>query len=215
MNKERITSVVKEIKENSKERKFTQTFDLIINLQNLDLKKPEHKIDFGVVLETQMKPKKLKICAIVDRSVLIEDIFDKVLYNDELLAVKQEISKIREITHSFDKFVVQANFMPQFAQVFGKYLGPMGKMPSPKLGMIINPKTQFKELEEKLQKTVHLQTKKNLVLQTSIGSADIEDKKIVSNIINILNTLEVELPNQKHNIKNVFLKLTMGSLVKL
>ena len=215
MDKKKLSDVVKEIKGNSKERNFTQTFDLIVNLQNLDLKKPEHKVDIGVVLKTPIKSKGLKICAIVDRTIVVDKIFDRVLYNDEIDAVKNDIKEIRKITHKFDKFVVQANFMPIFAQVFGKYLGPMGKMPSPKLGMIVNPKTQFQDLRDKLQKTVHLQTKKNLVLQASVGSVSTSDEEIIANVENVLSVLENELPNQKHNIKNVALKLTMGSPIKL
>jgi len=129
--------------------------------------------------------------------------------------MKGNLKKIRPIIHEFDKFVVQANYMPLFAQVLGRYLGPMNKMPSPKLGMVITNKTPLKELYDKLQKTVHLQTKKNLVIQATIGSEKESDDIIAENINHVYETLLHALPNQHNNLKNVNLKLTMGKKVVL
>ncbi|NQZ85373.1 MAG: hypothetical protein HRU03_06660 [Nanoarchaeales archaeon] len=211
-----IVTKIKEVRELSVKRKFDQTFDLVFNLQNLDLKKPEHKVDVGIVLKTNVKPKKHKICVIIDHTVQgAEGVFDHVLFNDELAAMKGNMEKIRKITHKFDKFVVQANHMPLFAQVLGRYLGPMGKMPSPKLGMVITPKTPLPALYEKLQKTVHLQTKKNLVLQVSVGSEKESDEAIAENILAVYDQLIHALPAQKNNLKNSKLKLTMSKLVVL
>jgi large subunit ribosomal protein L1 len=211
-----INTKIKELRETSVKRKFAQTFDLVFNLQNLDLKKPEHKVDVGVVLNTNVKPKNFKVCAIIDHTVSgAEEVFDKVLFNDELAALKGNMEKIRKITHEFDKFVVQANHMPLFAQVLGRYLGPMGKMPSPKLGMIITSKSPLGPLYEKLQKTVHLQTKKNLVLQVSVGSETESDEAIAENINLVYEQLIHALPAQKNNLKNTNLKLTMSKSVVL
>jgi len=214
MKLQEIESKIKEVRELSEKRNFTQTFDLVFNLQNLDLKKPEHKVDVGITLKTDVKPKKFKICAIVDHTVPdADEVFDKVIYNDELASLKGNMEKIRKFTHGYDKFVVQANHMPLFAQVLGRYLGPMGKMPSPKLGMIISPKTPLKPLYDKLQKTVLLQTKKNLVLQVSVGSETESDADIADNISHVYDALIHALPAQKNNLKNTKLKLTMSKLV--
>jgi len=211
-----IKNKLKEVRELSKKRKFDQNFDLIINLQNMDLKKADHKVDIGVTLVNQVKSKKMKICAIIDHSLTGADkVFDKVLYNDELSEMKGNMDKIRPIIHGYDKFVVQANLMPIFAQILGRYLGPMNKMPSPKLGMIINPKTPLQALFDKLQKTVLIQTKKNLVLQMTIGSEKESDENITENIEHIFDSVLHALPNQHNNIKNVKVKLTMGKLVEL
>ena len=40
-----ILEKIKELKEKSKKRNFTQRFDLIINLKDIDLKKSENKIN--------------------------------------------------------------------------------------------------------------------------------------------------------------------------
>lgn len=216
MDQKSIETAIKKVREDSGKRNFTQTFDLIVNLQFMDLKKPEHKVDVGVVLYNNLKPKKLKICAVIDHSISgAEEIFDKVLYNDELASLKGDMKEIRKITHGYDKFVVLANLMPTFAQVLGRYLGPMNKMPSPKLGMVINPKTPLQELYDKIQKTAHLQTKKNLVLQTSIGSEKESDENLAKNVLLIRDALVHALPAHENNLKNISIKLTMGKLVVL
>ena len=216
MNVEEITQKLKQARELSKQRNFTQTFDLIFNLQQIDLKKPDHKVDVGVTLSSQAKPKKQTVCAVVDHSMShAEKIFDKVIYNDELEKVKGDMDEIRKITHGYDKFVVQANLMPLFAQILGRYLGPMNKMPSPKLGMVITDKTPLEPLYEKLQKTVHLATRKNTVLQVPVGPESESDETIAKNISTVYDALYQALPNNGHNIKNVSIKLTMGNPVVL
>lgn len=216
MEQAHIQTKLKELRGNSQKRKFTQTFDLIVNLQSLDLKKPEHKVDVGVTIDTPVRAKKVTICAVVDQSISgAEDIFDKVIYSDELQSLKGDMKKIRAVTHGFDKFVVQANLMPVFAQVLGRYLGPMNKMPSPKLGMVITDKTPLQPLYDKLQKTVQLQTKKNLVLQAAIGAESESDEIIAKNIAQVYDALVHALPNHQNNIKNVGVKLTMSKKVGL
>ena len=118
-----VASKVKEARESSKKRNFTQTFDCVINLQNMDLKKPEHKVDVGVVFSKPVKAGKLKICAVVDQGVEgAEKVFDRVVYIEELNAMKGDMKKIRTLTHKFDKFVVLSNHMPAFAQILSSAL---------------------------------------------------------------------------------------------
>jgi len=216
MNLKEIEQKIKEVRKLSSKRKFTQTFDIIINLQQLDLRKPDHKVDIGVTLDCNLRPKKYKICAVVDHGISgAEKIFDKVVFNDELIAMKGDMEKIRKITHGYDKFVVLMNVMPVFAQVLGRYLGPMNKMPSPKLGMVVTNKTDLKATYDKIQKTVQLQTKKNLVLQSAVGAESESDELIAKNILHLHDALSHTLPNHKHNIKEIVLKLTMSKGVRL
>lgn len=211
-----VKKKIVEVREASKQRKFTQTFDLIFNLQNMDLKRPDHKVDVGVPMDCNLRAKNYKVCVIIDHSITgAEKIFDHVVYNDELTAMKGNMEEIRKLTHNYDKFVVVANYMPLFAQILGRYLGPMNKMPSPKLGMVISNKAPLQDVYNKIQNTAHLQTKKNLVLQISIGAESESDEVIAKNIIHAHEVLVHSLPNHNHNIKDNFLKLTMGKVVRL
>ena len=50
MEKQTILETVKKVREISPKRKFNQSFDLIINLTNIDLKKQEQKVDLYYTL---------------------------------------------------------------------------------------------------------------------------------------------------------------------
>ncbi len=216
MDTKLILEKIKEARGNSKKRNFVQTFDCIVNLKNLDLRKPEHKIDLGVQIESFIKAKPLRIAAVIDHSITgAEDIFDKVIYKEDLEKYKGNIKEIRKLSKEADKFVVLATLMPTFAQIFGKYLGPQNKMPNPRLGMVIGPKVDLKALYDKLQRTVHLQTRKNLVLQFSFGSEAEKDEVLAENLKHVLDSLVHALPLEKNNIKDIFIKLTMGRLVRI
>ena len=61
LNMKNLTAAVKEVKANTKERKFSQSIDLAINLQNIDMKKPEVRINtipniFVSVYPTSKRP---------------------------------------------------------------------------------------------------------------------------------------------------------------
>ena len=60
MEKEKILEALKSIR--NKKRKFSQSVDLVVSLKELDLKKPEHQVDFFITLPADAK-KKTKICA--------------------------------------------------------------------------------------------------------------------------------------------------------
>ena len=72
MDKKNALDVVKELKKNAVKRKFVQAVDVIVNLQDLDFKKPDHQLDFYVTLPNSTGKKK-RIAAFVDA-----DLFDAI-----------------------------------------------------------------------------------------------------------------------------------------
>ena len=211
-----IKTKIEEARKLAKKRNFVQTFDGIINLKQLDPKNPSHKIDLGVTINSPIKNKPLKVVAFLEREIPNADkAFDKVIYKNELEEYKNNFPKIKELYKKYDKFIVHAQVMPMFAQIFGRYLGPLNKMPNPRLGHVINDKTDVLALREKLEKTVQLQNKKSNVLQFSFGSEKLDDETLASNLKTILESLEMHLPAQRNNIKDVYIKLTMSKPVRL
>lgn len=215
MEKEQIQAALAKAKENSKKRNFRQSYDLIINLKGIDIKKQDHQVDIFITLP-HSKGTKAKICALVGPeleeqgkgicdSVILSDNFDK--YKD-----KKEIKKIAD---SFDFFIAQANIMPKIATAFGRVFGPRGRMPNPKSGCIVPPNANLKPLYEKLQRTVRASVKSAPMIQCSIGAEDMNPNEVAENALAVYSSLLQALPNEKHNIKEVYIKLTMGSPVKV
>jgi large subunit ribosomal protein L1 len=209
MNKNNILNIIKKVRENSKKRKFNQTFDLIINLKNLNLKKPEENINSFITLPYG-RGKKVKVCGLVGLELgnKAKDVCDKVILKDEF--EKLDKKDIKSLAREYNFFIAQVNLMPDIAKHFGKILGSRGKMPSPKAGCVVPINAELKPLYEKLQKIVKVETKNEPIVKLAIGNESMKDEEIAENILNFYDTILSLLPQEKNNIKNVFLKLTMG-----
>jgi len=189
-----------------KERKFDQTVDLIINLQKFDLKK--NQINLFISVPFRIKEK--KICAFFetknkDIETITPEQFKK--YSDK--------KALRKLVKNFDFFIAQASLMPKIATVFGRVLGPAGKMPSPQLGILtdINEK-KINELREKINNSVKIKIKEPSV-KLAIGKQSMKDEEIVENTMMVYNAILKSLLKGKDNIKNIELKFTMTKPYKI
>jgi large subunit ribosomal protein L1 len=212
MNKEQIKKALEEVKKQPK-RKFTQTYDLIINLKNLVIK--SNPVDFFATLHYP-KGKPIKVAAFVDQqlSEQAEKNCDLVIKEDDYPRYKDP-KVMKKLAEEYDYFIAQANMMPKVAASFGKVLGIRGKMPNPKLGCVVPPNASLEPLVKKLNSTVRLLTRKSMNLQCIVGKEDQTDEEIVDNILTVYQTAIKNLPNENQNVKNLALKLTMGKPVKV
>ncbi|MBI3035241.1 50S ribosomal protein L1 [Candidatus Woesearchaeota archaeon] len=215
MDKEQILAALAKAKEISDKRNFTQSIDLIINLRGLDLKKQEHQIDSFITLP-HSRGKKVKICALVGAELgeQAKGIFDSAILSDNFERYKDK-REIKKIANSFDLFVAQANIMPKVATVFGRVFGPRGKMPNPKSGGLVPPNANLKPVYEKLQRTIRANAKTAPLVQCGIGTEDMDSNEIAENALAVYSSLLQALPNEKHNVKSIYIKLTMGKPVKV
>ena len=156
---EQLKQALSELRKD-KSRKFDQTVDLIINLQKFDLKKSQ--VNLFVPVPHKIKEK--KICGFLEaRDKIIDTILAEEFgkYND-----KKELKKL---VNKYDFFIAQASLMPKVATVFGRALGPSGKMPSPQLGILMNMSSKLlEELKEKINHSVKIKTKEPSI-KVSIG----------------------------------------------
>ena len=116
----------------------------------------------------------------------------------------------KRLASAHDYFIAQATIMPKVASAFGRVLGPKGKMPNPKAGCVVPPNANLKQLVERLQTLVKLSAKKELIFSCAVGMEDAKDDDLVDNIMTVYNQVIHHLPNEQHNVRSVFLKLTMS-----
>src|SRR3989338_5910278 len=212
MDKPDIQKALAQLKEQPK-RSFVQSYDLVLNLRNLDIK--VNPIDFFVALP-QSRGKSVKVCAFV-----APELADQAAKYCDFAIREPEFSKYadkklaKKLATEYDYFIAQANLMPKVAQVFGKALGIKGKMPNPKLGCVVPPNANLEVLNDKLQKTVRLQAKKGTNLQCLVGKESQPENEIIDNILTVYQAAIKHLPNEEQNVKNVSLKLTMSKPVKI
>lgn len=216
MEKKNVINALKHVRETSSKRKFKQTFDVIINTKDLDLKKTEQQVDVFATLHYP-KGKAVKVCGLVgpELSEQSKSNFERTILTDQFESFARDKKATKKLATEFDFFVAQANIMAQIAGAFGKVLGSRGKMPNPKVGCVVPPNANLRLLSEKLHKIVRLKAKTTPVVQAAVGSEEMKDEEIAENIVDIYNNLLNALPSHEHNMGKIFLKLTMGKPVEL
>lgn len=215
MDKNQILQAVKEIKAKGPKREFSQIVDLSIKLKGIDLKKPEHKVDFFLTLPYS-KGKDAKICGLMDKLAgKAKETFDFVVTKDDFEKYKNK-KLAKKLAREYDFFVAQAELMSPIATIFGKYFGPKGKMPNPKAGCVVPPTIQdLKPLALSLRKGVKVATRNETAIKVPVGNEQMKDEEIAANVEAVYNNLLPKLPQGEANIGAVMLKLTMGPFYKV
>jgi len=213
LDKTKISDTLNIVRELSKKRKFDQSVDLVLNLIDINPKKQEDAVDIFVILPIHRK-KTVRICALIDKNLIEKaKIFDRVIIKEDLQKLAKK--EIKEISKLYNFFVAQITMMPAVASAFGKILGPLGKMPSPKIGCVITPESDLEDLKRRLQKIIRIRTRNEPIIKASVGVESMKDEELIENISAIYSGLIGALPQEERNIKNIGLKLTMGPLVKI
>ncbi|MGV8150230.1 MAG: 50S ribosomal protein L1 [Candidatus Woesearchaeota archaeon] len=216
MDKKHALESVKKLREGSPKRNFVQAVDVIVNLQDLDFKKPEHQMDFYVVLP-HAPGKKKKITALVDVD-MIDDAkaaCDNVISLIQFEEYSKDKKRIKKLAKNYDYFIAQSTIMAKIAATFGRILGPKNKMPNPKAGCVVASKTAIKPLYDRLQKTIRVLARNKPIVQLCIGREDMTDDQLADNILLVYDQLIHHLPKERNNLKNMFIKTTMGKSVKV
>jgi large subunit ribosomal protein L1 len=207
-----ILEAIKQAKAKSGEKKFNQTIDLILDIQEIDMKAPEGKINEIVELphdtlkannicviaqgEFALKARNAKADFVVERADL-----------DELNGKKKEL---RKLANDYDVFIAEAPLMPLVGRILGPVLGPRGKMPIP-----VPPNADISALLNKHRKTVSVRMRNQPIIQVSVGSQQMKDEDLVENTMAVLRVLDSKLKRGLRNVKFAFIKTSMGEPVKI
>ncbi|MBS3138420.1 hypothetical protein J4207_01810 [Candidatus Woesearchaeota archaeon] len=208
MDKARVIKAVEQLAA-EKQRKFQQSYDLVITLKDVNVK--TQPIDTFIVLP-HSRGKQVKICALVGQELAEQagTACDLVVREMQFDSYKGNAKNTKELAKTYDFFIAQANLMTQIAAVFGRTFGPRGKMPNPKAGCVVPPQANLSVLKERLQKTVHVKTKEALMLQCIIGNESMNATEVADNVVAVVQQIAKILPQEEQNIARVYLKKTMS-----
>ena len=204
MDKEKFLNAVKALRKSKKKVNFNQTVDLIVNLKGFEVKK--HGFNVFVFLPNKIKDK--KIAGFLEKD-------SKLVYSIK----KSDFSRYKEkkdskkLIKNYDFFISNAKLMPDVATVFGRILGPAGKMPSPQLGIILNEDDKIIEsLINKINSSVRIIVKEPSI-KIAVAKESLNDDQIADNILAAYDKIIENLPRKIDNIQNIKIKLTMGKPV--
>jgi large subunit ribosomal protein L1 len=210
--KQEIMEAVKKAKEESKPRNFTQSVDVVITIKDLDVKKPENRIEEEVLLP-KGRGKEVKIAFIADGELALQAKnagADLVISKADLEDMGKNRKDAKKMANRHDFFVAQSDMMPLVGRFLGPVLGPRKKMPKP-VPATIKPDS----IMERLKSTVKIRIKDQAVIQAIVGSQDMDDEAITENVEAILDVLDQKLEKGRSQIKAMYLKTTMGPVAKV
>ena len=212
LDQKTILSAVKEAKEKSQKRKFNQSIELIIKLQDIDMKAPESKIQ--EIIELPYAPEKAnKVCVIGSGELAMKAKnanADYVIERGELESLAGKKQDLRKVANNYDFFIAEAPLMPLVGRTLGSVLGPRGKMPVP-----VPPSADIAGLIKKHRKTIIVRMRNQPILQNRVATENMKDEEITENVQTVLRVLEGKLKKGMKNIKFVYIKTAMGTPVKI
>lgn len=207
-----LAEALKELREKTRKRNFNQSIELIINLRDIDLNKPENRIRELIELPHPIG-KKVKVCvfAFGDAALRARRAgADMVLERDEIESLMNDKKRQRQIAKQIDSFIAIAPLMPLVGRVFGAILGPRGKMPTP-----IPPTADMEREIERHRRLVMIRTRGQPVLSCRVGTEDMSDEEIIDNIEAVLGRIEGRLSRGIKNIASIYIKASMGPPIKV
>ncbi|MCH2406632.1 MAG: 50S ribosomal protein L1 [Candidatus Nitrosopelagicus sp.] len=206
-----FVELIKQAKENGKERKFKQSLEMIMVFKDVDVKKG------FAINETIQLPQKMgdaaQVCIIAsgDMGVKAKNAnADRIIDEDELTKLGANKRESRKVINKYDFFLADTKLMPTVGKVLGQLLGPRGKMPTP-----IPFNAPVEALLERFRTSVSVKVKGSLSLSCKIGEESMEDADLAANANTIAAAIEKKLPNGDKNIRRIMIKTSMGKAIRL
>ena len=207
-----IAKALAEARSKTEKRKFNQSIELAVKLREIDLKKPESRINESLELPTPAD-KEVKVAVIAGGDLATRARAggaDIVIGREDLDKLGREKKEARKLAQKYDFFIAEAPLMPQVGKTLGQMLGPRGKMPTP-----VQPTAPIDEVIKRHRRNIRLRMKDQQVIQCKVGTEDMADDALIQNIQTVLSRLETKLEKGPKNISSIAIKATMGPLVKI
>ena len=206
-----LKELIEHARRDYKKRNFDQSIDLTIVLKDIDVKKG---FSFNEVVHLPNKlSRQATICVVTSgemgtRARRAEA--DRIIEVEELDRLSTNKKEAKKLAKSYDFFVSDTSLMSTVGRSLGQFLGPKGKMPTP-----IPYGAPIESILTRLRSSVRVRVRNQLNVSTKIGDEKMDDKQLIQNASAILSIVEKKLPQGDKNIRNTFVKFTMGNAIGL
>lgn len=204
-----LGDMIKEAKAGTKQRKFKQSIELVINFKDIDVKKG-FALNEVVQLPKTSSPATVCVMATGDMSLKAKQAnADAVVGTEDLDKFAANKRESRKFINKYDFFLADTQVMPLVGKTLGQLLGPRGKMPTP-----VPFNAPIESFLSRFRSSIKVRTRASLSVSCKIGDESMEDADLAVNAHAVLGAVEKKLPNGEKNIKRVMVKTTMGKPVK-
>jgi large subunit ribosomal protein L1 len=201
---------VEQAVEESGDRNFTESVDLIFNFRDVDLSDPNNRFNEDIKLPYQAD-EEIKVAVIGDSITNDADNADKKISEQELEdEYFDDPSNAKTLAEEYTFLLAEAPLMPKIGSQLGQVLGPRNMMPDP-----VQPGEDPSDEIEDLRNTVTLRLKQDPLLQVKIGNEGQDLENVAMNADTIYEFVTGELPKGDNNLKSVLIKTTMGPTVEV
>ena len=191
-----FVEIVKQVKTSTKERKFKQAVELIINFKDIDVKKG-FAINEVIQLPKTSSPATVCIIAGGEMGQKAKAAnADIVIGEEELNKFATNKRESRKFINKYDFFLADTQVMPTVGKSLGQLLGPRGKMPTP-----VPFNADIVAFLARFRTSIKVRTRASLSISCKIGDESMEDADLAINANAVLNAIEKKLPNGEKKIK--------------
>ena len=209
--REKIIDALVKARDAAPQRGFEQSIDLTVNLRELDMRRPENRVNLRVHLPNGVGSQRVLVFASGDLALRARRAgADAIVEPSELQEMASDRKATKKRLKDFDIFIAEAPLMPTVGRVVGPILGPKGKMPTP-----VPPQAAIDAIIERERRVVILRSRDRPLLHCIVGKEGMEDEKVAENVENVLSSLTGVLKRGMGNIRSIYLKLTMGPAVEI
>lgn len=206
----KIAEALKQARKKASKRNFVQSVDIVINLKNVDIKKPENKFKENVLLP-KGRGKPARVCVIgTELASKAGGKADVVVKEAELAKHEKSMKDVKKLVNSADFFIAEPSLMARLGKSMGRVMGPRNKMPRP-----LPPQADPSGMIESMKNSVTIAVKDSPVIHCTVGSEKLSDEDLEKNISAVLAAVQKKLPSGEQNVGSVYVKLTMGPAVKV
>ena len=203
-------NAIEQAVEQSKERNFTESIDLVFNFRDLDLSDPNNRFNEDIKLPYQADED-------ITVAVIGDSITNEVENADETISEQEledeyfdEPSNAKDLAGRHTFLLAEAPLMPKIGSQLGQVLGPRNMMPDP-----VQPGEDPTEDINDLRNTVTLRLAQDPLMQVKIGHEEQDLGKVAMNADTIYEFVQEQLPKGDNNLKSVLVKTTMGPTVEV
>jgi large subunit ribosomal protein L1 len=211
LSTQQLAELVKKGKDQSKERKFTQSVEVILTFKEVDPKKTDLNIN-EIVYLPHPTASHARVCFIGsgDLAVRAKNAkADLVIDPSQLENYAGSKKDAKKLARSYDFFLADTALMPRIGKILGQALGPKGKIPTP-----VPPNASVEAMINRMRAAVRVRSRGSLGVMAKAGDSRLTEPDLAENIQAVVAAVAKKLPNGDKNVKTVMVKTTMGKPAK-